>query len=205
METFGTITGRLAPIPAANVDTDVIMPKAFLKGIDRSGLALGLFHDLRFDETGAPRPGFALNLYHAGEVRFLVVGPNFGCGSSREHAVWGFLEYGVRAIIGTSFGAIFADNAANNGLLLITLDPIAVAALMGEAEAGLGVITVDLVQNRVEAGPASTAFAIDPMVRRMMMTGSDRIEETLRVLEQIRAFQRDYLADHPWLADEPAS
>src|SRR3546814_10607250 len=116
-------------MPAANIDTDVIMPKAFLKGIDRSWLAVGLFHDLRFDENGAARDDFILTRAGMGEARFLLVGPNFGCGSSREHAVWGMPQYGIRGIVGSSYGAIFADNAAHNGLLLLSLPLEQVAAL----------------------------------------------------------------------------
>src|SRR4051812_15609820 len=122
MQPFTTVTGPAAALPAANVDTDVIMPKQFLKGIDRSGLDRGTFFDLRFDAEGQPRSEFILNRPAWADARFLVVGPNFGCGSSREHAVWGLLQLGIRAIIGTSFAGIFADNAGNNGLLLVTLD-----------------------------------------------------------------------------------
>ncbi|MGH6634245.1 MAG: 3-isopropylmalate dehydratase small subunit, partial [Sphingopyxis sp.] len=128
MERFVRLSGRAAAMPAANIDTDVIMPKAFLKGIDRSGLAAGLFHDLRFDENGAMRRDFILNRADMAETRFLLVGPNFGCGSSREHAVWGMLQYAIRGIIGSSYGAIFADNAANNGLLLLSLPTTEIAA-----------------------------------------------------------------------------
>src|ERR1700757_745528 len=103
MDSFIRVTGHAAAMPAANVNTDVIMPKVFLKGIDRSGLAQGLFHDLRFDEQDHPRPDFLLNNPDNADTRFLVVGPNFGCGSSREHAVWGMLQYGIRAIVGSSF------------------------------------------------------------------------------------------------------
>src|SRR4051812_45215595 len=106
MQPFTTVTGAAAALPAANSDTDVIMPKQFLKGIDRSGLDRGAFHDLRFGAGDVPRPDFVLNRPEWADTRFLVVGPNFGCGSSREHAVWGLLQLGIRAIIGTSFAGI---------------------------------------------------------------------------------------------------
>jgi 3-isopropylmalate/(R)-2-methylmalate dehydratase small subunit len=184
-------------MPAANIDTDVIMPKAFLKGIDRSGLADGLFHDLRFDADGAARPDFILN--RAAGTRFLIAGPNFGCGSSREHAVWGMLQYGIRAIIGSSFGAIFADNAANNGLLLLTLPPSDLALLAGLLNDGAGDLTIDLEMERIEIGEDIISFDVDQAVRRALMLGLDRIGETLTHAEHIRAFEDAYLANNPWL------
>lgn len=144
MEKFLRVTGPAAPLPTANIDTDVIMPKIFLKGIDRAGLSQGVFHDLRFDGNGVARPGFILNQPAMQGCRFLITGPNFGCGSSREHAVWGLLQYGIRAVIGTSFAGIFADNAANNGLLLVSLDDADLARLMAEVGPEGGVIEVDL-------------------------------------------------------------
>jgi 3-isopropylmalate/(R)-2-methylmalate dehydratase small subunit len=202
MDKFIRVTGRAAAMPAANVDTDVIMPKAFLKGIDRSGLAHGLFHDLRFDEQGRRRPDFLLNRPDMADTRFLIVGPNFGCGSSREHAVWGMLQYGIRAIIGTSFAGIFADNAANNGLLLVTLSEDEIAPLMVMAEASPADLSIDLETQRIEAGSLSTRFDIDPGRRRALMLGLDRIGETLSHAARIRAFQEAYLAANPWLVEE---
>jgi 3-isopropylmalate/(R)-2-methylmalate dehydratase small subunit len=204
MECFTRLTGRMASMPAANIDTDAIMPKAFLKGIDRTGLAKGLFHDLRFDEDGALRPDFVLN--HAGMegARFLIVGPNFGCGSSREHAVWGMLQYGIRAIVGTSFAGIFADNAANNGLLLITVEPATLASIAAKLADETGIVTIDLEQQRIDAGDVSVTFAIDPAIRRAMLLGLDHIGETLTLADAIRAFETLYLAENPWLIEEAA-
>ncbi|MEI4505324.1 3-isopropylmalate dehydratase small subunit [Sphingopyxis sp. CCNWLW253] len=199
MERFIRLSGRAAAMPAANIDTDVIMPKAFLKGIDRSGLARGLFHDLRFDESGAVRDDFILNRADMAETRFLLVGPNFGCGSSREHAVWGMLQYGIRGIIGSSYGAIFADNAANNGLLLLSLPLEQVAALMAELGDGAGDMTVDLDAQRIAIGSYAAAFDIDPATRRALMLGLDRIGETLTHADRIRAFEKAYLGRKPWL------
>jgi 3-isopropylmalate/(R)-2-methylmalate dehydratase small subunit len=122
MERFSIVTGIAAPLPSANINTDVIMPKQFLKGIDRSGLRDGTFHDLRFDANGAERPEFILNRSRWRDAVFLVVGPNFGAGSSREHAVWGLRQLGIHALIGTSFAGIFFDNCARNGLLAISLN-----------------------------------------------------------------------------------
>ena len=199
MERFIRLAGRVAAMPAANIDTDVIMPKAFLKGIDRSGLALGLFHDLRFDGSGAVRDDFILNRADMAETRFLLVGPNFGCGSSREHAVWGMLQYGIRGIIGSSYGAIFADNAANNGLLLLSLPTNEIAALMAELSDGAGEMTVDLDAQRIEMGGYAAGFDIDPATRRALMLGLDRIGETLTHADSIRAFEKAYLGRKPWL------
>lgn len=201
MDGFVRERGRVAAMPAANIDTDVIMPKAFLKGIDRSGLAAGLFHDLRFDEDGAVRGDFILNRPGMADTRFLLVGPNFGCGSSREHAVWGMLQYGIRGIIGSSFGAIFADNAANNGLLLLSLPLAELAALAAELEDGAGEMTVDLEAQRIATGAYATDFAIDPATRRALMLGLDRIGETLIHADRIKAFEKAYLARKPWLMD----
>ncbi|WP_447761214.1 3-isopropylmalate dehydratase small subunit [Sphingopyxis panaciterrae] len=204
MERFLRLSGRIAAMPAANIDTDVIMPKAFLKGIDRSGLADGLFHDLRFDADGDRRPDFILNRADMTDARFVLAGPNFGCGSSREHAVWGMLQYGIRAIIGSSFGAIFADNAANNGLLLLALSPANLAMLAGLLDDGAGELTIDLEQERIEIADRIIAFEVDPAVRRALMLGLDRIGETLTHAASIRAFEDAYLASNPWLVSPSA-
>jgi 3-isopropylmalate/(R)-2-methylmalate dehydratase small subunit len=201
MERFIRLSGRVAAMPAANIDTDVIMPKAFLKGIDRSGLAIGLFHDLRFDENGAKRADFILNRADMAQTRFLIVGPNFGCGSSREHAVWGMLQYGIRGIVGTSYGAIFADNAANNGLLLLSLPAPAIAELMVKLDDGKGEMSIDLEQQRIEMGTYTGGFDIDPATRQGLMLGLDRIGETLTHADAIRAFETAYFDRKPWLKD----
>ena len=202
MERFLRLAGGIAALPGANIDTDVIMPKAFLKGIDRSGLADGLFHDLRFDAAGATRSDFILN--RGADTRFLLVGSNFGCGSSREHAVWGMLQYGVRAIVGTSFGAIFADNAANNGLLLLALPASDIALLSDMLDDGAGQLTIDLEQERIEIADRTIRFAVDPAVRQALMLGLDRIGETLTHADRIRAFEQAYLAENPWLGGPSA-
>jgi 3-isopropylmalate/(R)-2-methylmalate dehydratase small subunit len=123
VEPFTTITGVAAPLPRENIDTDVIMPKQFLKGITRNDLARGLFYDLRVDESGREREDFILNQPPYRQPSFLIVGPNFGCGSSREHAVWGLAQFGIRGILGTSFASIFQDNCFRNGLLPVALRP----------------------------------------------------------------------------------
>ena len=125
-----TISGVAAPLPYSNLDTDQIMPKQFLRIIDKTGLDRGLLYDLRFDADGAPRPDFVLNQPAYAGASILVAGPNFGCGSSREHAVWGLMQFGIRAVVAASFGEIFYFNALNNGLLLVSLPPAQVDALL---------------------------------------------------------------------------
>lgn len=195
MTGFTRLTATAAVMPAANIDTDVIMPKQFLKGIDRAGLAEGLFHDLRSD------PDFVLNRPGFEDCRILVVGPNFGCGSSREHAVWGLLQYRIRAIVGTSFAGIFADNAANNGLLLVSLDADRHGRLVQRMEAVQAPLTIDLEAQRIMMDDLVLPFEIDPRRRRSMMLGLDRIGETVAHADAIRAFEAAYLAASPWLTE----
>lgn len=201
MQPFTIVTGAAAALPAANTDTDVIMPKQFLKGIDRSGLDRGAFHDLRFGAGDVPRPDFVLNRPEWADTRFLVVGPNFGCGSSREHAVWGLLQLGIRAIIGTSFAGIFADNAANNGLLLITLDPGQVATLSALAsDPAYNRLTIDLpAQIIAVALEEPIPFEIAPLRKDALVRGLDAIGTTLDQAPLIRAFEAQHHADQPWL------
>ena len=201
MQPFIRVSGPAAPLMAGNTDTDVIMPKQFLKGIDRAGLDRGALHDLRFDAAGRPRLDFVLNQPAWQDTRFLVVGPNFGCGSSREHAVWGLMQLGIRAVLGTSFAGIFADNAANNGLLLVTLPANQVAALADRAAmAAENGMIVDLEDQSVMAGPLRLPFSVDCLRRDALMRGLDAIGATLDHIEAIRVFQRDRLAANPWLA-----
>ncbi|WP_138465625.1 3-isopropylmalate dehydratase small subunit [Poseidonocella sp. HB161398] len=201
MEPFTRLGGIAAALPAANIDTDVIMPKQFLKGIDRSGLARGLFHDLRFDGAGRERPDFVLNRPETRGARFLVTGPNFGCGSSREHAVWGLAQYGIRALIGPSFAGIFFDNCARNGLLAIALPGAEALALAERVRAapGLG-IAVDLERQEIALPERTIRFEIEPARRRALLDGRDAIGQTLEQAEEIRRFERRHLAASPWLA-----
>jgi 3-isopropylmalate/(R)-2-methylmalate dehydratase small subunit len=201
MRKFDRVTGIAAPMPLPNIDTDVIMPKQFLKRIDRQGLADGLFHDIRFDETGAERPDFVLNRPACRGASFLVTGRNFGCGSSREHAVWGLMQYGIRAIIAPTFGGIFYGNCEKNGLLAITLPEPVVDGLLESLAATPGSeLTIDL-----EAGVITTpdggeiAFTVEPARRRKLLAGLDHVAETLVHAEEIRSFQAARLAQVPWL------
>ncbi|WP_282342029.1 3-isopropylmalate dehydratase small subunit [Pseudomonas sp. PS02288] len=202
MQPFTTVSGVAAPFLAANVDTDVIMPKQFLKGIDRNGLDRGVFFDLRFLQEGNPNPEFVLNQAPWSQSSFLVVGPNFGCGSSREHAVWGLKQLGIRAIIGTSFAGIFFDNCQRNGVLLIQLSEAELQALGAMvAEPQNASIEVDLVDQAIRlADGRNIAFSIDTLRKDALIRGLDAIGSTLQRTEQIKAFETRHLQANPWLA-----
>lgn len=202
MQPFDVVTGKAAPFLASNVDTDVIMPKQFLKGIDRSGLDKGLFFDLRFLPSGEPNPEFVLNQPGWNGANFLVTGPNFGCGSSREHAVWGLKQLGIRALIGTSFAGIFYDNCQRNGVLAIQLSEPQLQAL-GQVVSNpdTASISVDLPnQQIVLAGGSVIDFNIDELRKQSLLLGLDAIGSTLQRAAQIRDFEAQHLAANPWLA-----
>ncbi|MEE1925877.1 3-isopropylmalate dehydratase small subunit [Pseudomonas sp. 148P] len=202
MQPFDSVCGIAAPFLAANVDTDVIMPKQFLKGIDRSGLDRGVFFDLRFLADGQPNPDFILNQEPWRWSRFLVVGPNFGCGSSREHAVWGLKQLGIRALIGSSFAGIFFDNCQRNGVLLIQLAEEQVQALGRQVgEAGEAELCIDLPAQQIRLRDGqSIAFDIDPLRKEALVLGLDAIGSTLQRTAQIRDFEALHLQANPWLA-----
>jgi 3-isopropylmalate/(R)-2-methylmalate dehydratase small subunit len=202
LQPFTQVSGQAAPLLAANVDTDVIMPKQFLKGIDRQGLDRGLFFDLRFLRDGSPDPDFVLNKAPWQEASFLLVGPNFGCGSSREHAVWGLQQMGIRALIGSSFAGIFYDNCQRNGVLLITLEEAQVqriGQLVGQPE--MARISIDLEAQQIGLADGSVIdFQIDTLRKTALLLGLDAIGSTLQRREQIKAFEREHLANNPWLS-----
>ena len=202
MQAFNILTGVAAPFPAANVDTDVIMPKQFLKGIDRNGLDRGVFFDLRFLADGSPDPAFILNQPDWQQAKFLLVGPNFGCGSSREHAVWGLKQLGIRALIGTTFAGIFFDNCQRNGVLTVQLSPDQWAQIAKEvAQADKNDITVDSPAQTISLHDGKEiAFSIDELSKTSLLNGLDSVGNTLRYSEEIREFQRSHLQRNPWLA-----
>jgi 3-isopropylmalate/(R)-2-methylmalate dehydratase small subunit len=201
IDAFTTLSGIAAPLPEANVDTDVIMPKQFLKGITRDDLARGLFYDLRFDACGNERADFVLNLAAYRNPSFLIVGPNFGCGSSREHAVWGLKQFGIRAIIGTSFASIFQDNCFRNGLLPIALPPGPIERLLSIcSDPQRTTLCVDLTEQRIVVqGSGAIGFSIDPLRRGDLLSGRDAIASTLQFAAEIRSFERCHWTSHPWL------
>ena len=202
LQPFTLVTGKAAPMLAANIDTDVIMPKQFLKGIDRNGLDRGLFFDLRFLPNGEPNPEFVLNQPAWQGASFMVVGSNFGCGSSREHAVWGLKQMGIRALIGSSFAGIFYDNCQRNGVLLITLEEAVLQKLgqtVGQPEQAQ--ISVDLqAQEICLANGEVIPFQIDTLRKTALLLGLDAIGSTLQRSEQIKAFERQHLQANPWLS-----
>ena len=183
-----TIKGVAAPLPLANVDTDVIMPKRFLITITREGLADGTFADLRFDNAGGPRPEFILNKTPWTKANILVVGDNFGCGSSREHAVWGMRQLGIDACIGTSFAGIFYDNARKNGLALPIISPETRDLLLQAAGNGTE-ITIDLNGRRLTTGDISAPFEMDDATQTALIQGRNDTLDTLEHADAIRDYE----------------
>ena len=200
MRAFTRLDGRAAPLHIANLDTDQIIPKQFLKTVEREGLAKGLFYDLRFDGAGRPKPGFVLNDPRYAGAGVLIAGDNFGCGSSREHAPWALLDYGVRCVIAPSFADIFYGNCVQNGLLPVALPEDAVKALMDEAKGGNHVFSVDLAAQTVTAPSGkSFRFEIDPSRKEKLLKGLDSIGETLEHKADIDAYEGRRALAQPWL------
>lgn len=201
MDAFEVVGGRIAPMLSANIDTDVIMPKQFLKGIDRQGLDRGVFFDQRFLDSGEPDPDFVLNREGWKGAKFLAVGPNFGCGSSREHAVWGLKQLGIRAIVGTTFAGIFFDNCQRNGLLLVELDESAMSEVAQWASSPAQAdIRIDLPNQQILLpGVTTLDFDIDAMRKDNLLRGLDAIDSTLQHSSLIETFERRHLAENPWL------
>lgn len=205
MSESAIVDGRMAPLRIDNLDTDQIMPKQFLWGIDKSGLAKGVLHDLRFDPQGRPRADFVLNRPERAGTSVIVAGSNFGCGSSREHAVWGLQQFGIRAVIAPSFAEIFYSNAMNNGLLLVALAEDHVAALMkAAADPTSSSVRIDVGAMTVTCGDLTLPFGLSPRHRRMFLEGLDVIGLTLTCRDRIEAFSRTYWAQQPWVRDVAA-
>jgi 3-isopropylmalate/(R)-2-methylmalate dehydratase small subunit len=203
MTPFTRLDARAAPLDVANIDTDQIIPKQFLKTVDREGLARGLFYDMRFDQTGAPKPGFVLDDPAFAGAAVLLAGDNFGCGSSREHAPWALLDQGIRCVIASGFADIFYNNCFQNGLLPIVLPREQVRALMGEAKGGNHLFGVDLEAQTVTAPSGAVfAFEIDPGRKEKLLKGLDAIGETLQAAGDIATYEARRALDQPWL--EPA-
>ena len=200
MTPFTHLTAKATPLDVANVDTDQIIPKQFLKTVEREGLAKGLFYDLRFDPEGAEKPGFVLNDPRYAASGVLIAGDNFGCGSSREHAPWALLDFGIRCVISTSFADIFYNNCFQNGLLPVILPVEQVRALMAEAKGGNHVFEIDLETQTVSAPSGATfAFDIDPGRKEKMLKGLDAIGETLQAAPAIDEFEQRQAVARPWL------
>ena len=201
MEKFTTLTGVAAPMPLVNIDTDMIIPKQFLKTIKRSGLGKNLFDEMRYDESGAEKPDFVLNQPAYRKAEILIAGDNFGCGSSREHAPWALLDFGIRCVISTSFADIFYNNCFKNGILPVVLPPEAVAHLMDDARKGSNArITVDLEAQTVTASDGRAfAFEVDPFKKHCLMNGLDDIGLSMAKVASIEAYEAKARAERPWV------
>ena len=194
------IEGGAAAIRIDNLDTDQIMPKQFLHGIDKAGLAQGVLYDLRFDAQGKARPDFVLNRTAYAQTSVLVAGANFGCGSSREHAVWGLQQYGIHAVIASSFGEIFYSNAMNNRLMLVMLPEDQVHAFMPDADRQ-GTVRIDIHAMRVKSDSVDAPFTLSERHQRMFLDGLDIIGMSLTYKSQIAAFSEAHWAQQPWVRD----
>jgi 3-isopropylmalate/(R)-2-methylmalate dehydratase small subunit len=202
MQKFDRLTGVAAPLPLINVDTDMIIPKQFLKTIKRTGLGKNLFDEMRYTTDGAEIPDFVLNRPAYRHAQILVAGENFGCGSSREHAPWALLDFGIRCVIAPSFADIFYNNCFKNGILPIALPQAEVDKLMDDAERGANaILSVDL-ESQTITGPdgGSIAFEIDPHLKRCLLEGLDDIGLTLEKADAIAAFEAKRAVATPWLA-----
>jgi 3-isopropylmalate/(R)-2-methylmalate dehydratase small subunit len=202
MKAFTKLDARMVPLQIANIDTDQIIPKQFLKTVEREGLSKGLFYDFRFDNEGKEKPDFVLNRPEYKGAGVLVAGDNFGCGSSREHAPWALLDFGISCVISTSFADIFYNNCFQNGLLPVVLKADEVASLMEEAKGGNHVVTVDLeTQSVVSPSGKRFGFQIDPQRKNKMLHGLDAIGETLIAARSIDTFEEKRALAQPWLED----
>ncbi len=201
MDKFTTLTGVAAPLKINNIDTDMIIPKQYLKTVKRTGLGSGLFSEMRFKDDGQENPDFVLNKSAYRKAQILVAGDNFGCGSSREHAPWALLDFGIRCVISTSFADIFYNNCFKNGILPIKVSPEDLAKLMDDAERGSNAtLTVDLVAQEVHGPDGGTIkFDIDPHRKQCLLDGLDDIGLTMGKASKIESFEKKAHADRPWL------
>ena len=200
MEAFKKLDGIAAPLDMINVDTDMIIPKQFLKTIHRTGLGKALFDEMRYNEDGSEKPDFVLNKPAYRKAQILVAGENFGCGSSREHAPWALLDFGIRCVIAPSFADIFYNNCFKNGILPVKVSPEDHAKLMDDAERGANAtLTIDLAKQEIR-GPdgGMVKFEIDPFRKHCLLEGLDDIGLTLIEAPAIDAFEQKSAAARPW-------
>jgi 3-isopropylmalate/(R)-2-methylmalate dehydratase small subunit len=201
MDKFNKLEGVAAPLPMINVDTDMIIPKQYLKTIHRTGLGKALFDEMRHNPDGSDKPDFVLNKPQYRKAQILVTGENFGCGSSREHAPWALLDFGIRCVIATSFADIFYNNCFKNGILPIRLPQSDVDKLMDDAERGANaVVSIDLESQEIR-GPdgGMISFEIDPFRKQCLLNGWDDIALTLRTEDKITAYEAQHKAQAPWV------
>ncbi len=201
MDKFTSLTSVAAPLPVINIDTDMIIPKQFLKTIKRTGLGKSLFFEMRFNEDGSENPDFVLNHDAYRGAQILVAGDNFGCGSSREHAPWALLDYGIRCVISTSFADIFYNNCFKNGILPIVVSPDELAKLMDDAERGSNAtLTVDLESQSIKGPDGGTInFDIDPFRKHCLLNGLDDIGLTMEKAPHIDGFEGQMQTVRPWV------
>jgi len=201
MDKFNKLTGVAAPMPLINIDTDMIIPKQFLKTIKRTGLGKNLFDEMRYDEKGNEKPDFVLNKPAYRHAQILVTGENFGCGSSREHAPWALADFGIRCVIAASFADIFYNNCFQNGILPIVLPQSDVDKLMDDAERGSNaVVTVDLEAQEIRGPDGGVIkFDIDPFRKHCMLEGLDGVGLTLKKVDTIATYEKRHAAEQPWL------
>jgi 3-isopropylmalate/(R)-2-methylmalate dehydratase small subunit len=201
MQKFTTLTGVAAPLPMRNVDTDMIIPKQFLKTIKRTGLGKSLFFEMRYDQAGKEIPDFVLNKPAYRKATILVTGENFGCGSSREHAPWALLDFGIHCIVAPDFADIFYNNCFQNGLLPIKLPQADVDKLMDDANRGSNAtLTVDLEKQEIRGPDGGVIkFDIDPFRKHCLLNGLDNIGLTLEKQKAIDTFEKKTQATRPWL------
>ena len=200
MDKFTTLTGIAAPMALVNIDTDMIIPKQFLKTIKRSGLGVNLFDEMRYTQDGKEIADFVLNKPQYRKAQIIVAGDNFGCGSSREHAPWALLDFGIRCVISTSFADIFYNNCFKNGILPVVLPPAAVEALLKDAERGENArMTIDLAAQTVTSSDGQVfAFEVDAFKKHCLLNGLDDIGLTMEKSTAIDAFEKKNAALHPW-------
>jgi len=201
MEKFESLQGIAAPMPLVNIDTDMIIPKIFLKTIKRSGLGVNLFDEMRYDRKGNEIADFVLNKPQYRDAQILVAGDNFGCGSSREHAPWAIADFGIKCVISTSFADIFFNNCFKNGILPIVFPQDVVDVLMKDAEKGSNArMTVDLENQVVTTSDGQEfAFEVDAFKKHCLMNGLDDIGLTMEHVSAIDAFEAKSNAERPWL------
>ena len=200
MEKFTVLEGVAAPLKLVNVDTDKIIPKQYLKTIKRTGLGKGLFAELRYKDDGSENPGFVLNQSAYRNAKILVAGENFGCGSSREHAPWALLDFGIRCVISTSFADIFYNNCFKNGILPITVSPENLAKLFDDADRGANAtLTVDLTKQEIRGPDGGTIkFDVDPFRKHCLLNGLDDIGLTMEKKSKIESFEKKAVGKRPW-------
>ena len=201
MDKFTTLTGVAAPLEMINVDTDMIIPKQYLKTLGRTGLGKALLSELRYDEKGNERPDFVLNKPAYRKAKILVAGDNFGCGSSREHAPWALQDFGIKCVISTSFADIFFNNCFQNGILPIKVSAAELDKLMDDAKRGANAtLTIDLEKQEIKGPDGGTIkFDIDPFRKHCLLNGLDDIGLTMQKERSIKSFEDKAKADRPWM------